>query len=66
MGVIVGEYRSGVEGVYTLEMRLASYSLSQSTQVMVNRYKENRIHIEVGALCISQIDGIRQGFLSSR
>ena len=54
----MGEYRSGVEGVYTLEMRLASYSLSQSTQVMVNRYKENRIHIEVGTLCIFQIDDI--------
>ena len=51
-GVFVGEYRTSIEGIYSVEIRFAAYSLVQSTQVMVNRYKENRIHIEVGTLLV--------------
>lgn len=51
-GVYFGEYHASIEGIYSVEMQFAAYSLVQSTQVMVNRYKENRIHIEVDILLV--------------
>lgn len=44
---LVGSYHGEIEGPYKVIVSIHRYGISKFTWLLVNRYKERRIHIEV-------------------